>query len=882
MNPPVVPPHGIPIEVFEELSAVALHGTRVFRTTGAGFYKIHHPVGNIPHSFSDSISCTCGCRDDSAKVPPWIGAPPPDGGVTTVIPPESVLDASEREIQAAVWDNVEITEGEFAGQIGKVYEFRCGTPPMYDDDVFVVKTLVEGKVDANLLSRPNLGWKTRSDAAPRAKCTAGHRLTRETCPMSGYGCDLCSIPIAVNAAMFSCRACGFDACDQCIGGEAEWPLNWLEAKAIDKEWQKTTGAAEYEWPKLLDRSKTLELNATQFVRFRDYLTTEDASKLVMMPACTLSDGSSCSYVELLAMPLGAAAAPARATGLGLMSLRASPMPLTPSTHFVSHACKYDFASVVAALREFVDARGGNEVGDAVVTPPAPPCSFWFNCTTLNQHHAAAGVFQSEFWFRCFRTSIAEIASTLVVTMPWQQPVNLTRAWCVYEIFETAKPKPGGTAQTECHFLLPPRDRADMMRALIHDNSGIMLNSLTELLSTVAVEDAEGGASDRAEIMKLAKEHGIGELNQLVCGALRRWFLGTAREELERRGEDAHDEATLDLAQGLAKALWRSGDCNEAARWYHRALRGIEAARGREHVDYGTVLGNLAVALKDAGKIEEAVPLYRASIASCSAALGATHENTLAAVNNLAVQLKAHGDYPQALKLFQQAVDGWTANPSIGPAHPTTLVGMSNLAAALQDAGELDESVRVQRTAMEGLAAHPSFGWKHQKTLLCANSLACALRGMGRLDEAILYMEQVLAGYKVAFGVHHPHTIIFYETLAKMLEMTGELVYAAQLRRERYEALAATLPGGVGHQGEGMVALAECGRVTRRIASRMEEGDAMVQFAIDTLTAPPFSLEERAPALLVELATFFERAPQSEADAAAGAAKTAARRAELAR
>ena len=90
---------------------------------------------------------------------------------------------------------------------------------------------------------------------------------------------------------------------------------------------------------------------------------------------------------------------------------------------MSHAWKYKFRDVVAALRAF-EARGA-AAGDA-----AP--FYWFDCVSVDQH--AAQSFPREWWSTTFRDAIGAMGHTVMVLSPWDKPFTLTRAWCLWEVF----------------------------------------------------------------------------------------------------------------------------------------------------------------------------------------------------------------------------------------------------------------------------------------------------------------------------------------------------------------------------------------------------------------------------------------------------------------
>jgi hypothetical protein len=168
---------------------------------------------------------------------------------------------------------------------------------------------------------------------------------------------------------------------------------------------------------------------------------------------------------------------------------------------------------------------------------------------------------------------------------------------VYEVAVTARVEARRT------FLLPKRERDDMVIALV-DEFGTMAN----VIAGVALQDAEGGAEDRAQIMAIAEDVGMVDLNGLVCAALREWLAGAGRAELERRGGAAADAATLEFASSLGHLLLAQGKLDEAEPLFLRALEGHEATLGAMRPETLTAVSNFASLLKAQGNLDEAEPL----------------------------------------------------------------------------------------------------------------------------------------------------------------------------------------------------------------------------------------------------------------------------------
>ncbi len=91
--------------------------------------------------------------------------------------------------------------------------------------------------------------------------------------------------------------------------------------------------------------------------------------------------------------------------------------LAPATVFVSHAWKYKFSEPVDVMEQY-EAENPNSY-------------FWFDLLVNNQHDTSSR--PQEWWKSTFTESIRQIGVVLLVLSPWNDPVPITRAWCLWEI-----------------------------------------------------------------------------------------------------------------------------------------------------------------------------------------------------------------------------------------------------------------------------------------------------------------------------------------------------------------------------------------------------------------------------------------------------------------
>jgi hypothetical protein len=92
--------------------------------------------------------------------------------------------------------------------------------------------------------------------------------------------------------------------------------------------------------------------------------------------------------------------------------------------FISHAWQYGFLQVCDAVWAFLVREHGSEAaaGEEII---------WFDLFSNSQHNTGDKPF--EWWTGTFMNAIKTMGSVLMMS-PWDNPVTLKRAWCVFEVY----------------------------------------------------------------------------------------------------------------------------------------------------------------------------------------------------------------------------------------------------------------------------------------------------------------------------------------------------------------------------------------------------------------------------------------------------------------
>jgi tetratricopeptide (TPR) repeat protein len=442
------------------------------------------------------------------------------------------------------------------------------------------------------------------------------------------------------------------------------------------------------------------------------------------------------------------------------------------TIFFSHAWLYRFQNVVAALRSFVDS----------LPHDSPTQFFWFDCFSIDEH--ATQTMPQEWWGTTFREAISLIGHTVMMLSPWNTPVPLTRAWCLWELYCSIIT---GAAFSVC---LGPAERLEFEVALLRNTDVVVA-----ALSNIDVSQAEAGSeADRVMILNAAESApgGTARQNEVAIGELRKWMKGilqgmAASSAMTPPSLAAYEE---DAITKIANAMWTLGEFAEACALRQSVVDARAARVGPMSLQILGMQENLAVSLAQEGNTAEAKRLYALAIDGYTLALGATDLETLRPMLNLGIQLRKEGDTASARPLFQKVIDGRAQQ--LGPHHLETLMAEFNMADLLTIEGHLDEAQETYERVVSGIAAE--LGDKHAHTLTIKTNLASLHRKRGDNATATTLFTEIAAGLAQSMGAEHVHTL---NAKLGLLEIQIERSEGLGFARESLNTISASLEAQVG-------------------------------------------------------------------------------------
>ena len=156
-----------------------------------------------------------------------------------------------------------------------------------------------------------------------------------------------------------------------------------------------------------------------------------------------------------------------------------------------------------------------------------PEFFWFDTVTVNEH---IGVEHLRSWASTFKLAVGAIGHTLLVLSPWDDPIVVTRSWCLWKIYWTASTGAKvqvclGAAERQRFFdalLDNPEAVKDALARIDSANANAAKQSDKEMIDAAIARDIDGGHSG---------------LNKLCFEQMRECLLELAMDELDRLREN---------------------------------------------------------------------------------------------------------------------------------------------------------------------------------------------------------------------------------------------------------------------------------------------------------------------------------------------------------
>ena len=395
---------------------------------------------------------------------------------------------------------------------------------------------------------------------------------------------------------------------------------------------------------------------------------------------------------------------------------------SPVTTFVSHAWKGTFQSLHDSIK--LKSQINGDLGASIL--PA----YFLDIFVVNQHTPPWREQPFVGMDVALRQPIELSHKTLLVMSPFEDPVPLKRAWCIYEICNTKR------LGAVLDITMPAQEHERFIAALTRGDF-----DFNDWVAHIDIEAAGAfDPSDKQMIMALvqATPGAAAGLNRTVVEVLCEWLGQQGYLALQSLPEK--DRGTSKLIKNLANVLWRQGKPDEAEVLYKQMVECRREAFGNADpftLDGLHIWGRF---LRVKGDFEEAKKILQETVAGREAVLGPDDPDTLTSQMELAEVLRHMSLSPTDLAGVEEVM-------------AKVLISWRKWFAAMDkdETGDLKELKKFTKAALremrinflESLKVHAAIMMQRK---VAAPALICAT------------MEECLAGRMELFGPRNPATL----------------------------------------------------------------------------------------------------------------------------
>jgi hypothetical protein len=218
--------------------------------------------------------------------------------------------------------------------------------------------------------------------------------------------------------------------------------------------------------------------------------------------------------------------------------------IQPATWFVSHAWRCKFLDLVCALEAFFADKGGVAI-------------IWLDLFSTSQHCTFSK--PPEWWQQTFISAIGRMGQMVVVMTPWDNPVCLTRAWCLIELY--------ACRSSGSHFgvAFPPAERIRFLGEISERPA-----AFCDMLGKVNTEKSDCSRDeDRERIFTAVRglDGGFSALDRSVLSTMTEWLQRQLEEEMAGAAASGQEDVECKMMNALASVLGNNGDYDRALPLY---------------------------------------------------------------------------------------------------------------------------------------------------------------------------------------------------------------------------------------------------------------------------------------------------------------------------
>ncbi|KAJ3347145.1 Delta(24)-sterol C-methyltransferase [Entophlyctis luteolus] len=435
--------------------------------------------------------------------------------------------------------------------------------------------------------------------------------------------------------------------------------------------------------------------------------------------------------------------------------------------FISHAWKYMFLDVVDAINQFFATEKLYERMESGEDP-----IIWFDLFTNSQHGTANRPF--EWWTTTFTQAVGKMKNVVMVTLPWDNPVTLTRAWCGFEVYATK------STGAQFHVAMT-REEMSKFAAHAADFSKDGGGAARTLFKVDIAKSEATNPKDLENILRVVNEQlgtrgkgGTAKLDRLVKSAITDWMV-RALNVLIRTSTDKNQLAGFYEFQG--HLLSSDGKNVEAITALQKGLPLIQNRYGFFSPGALGCMNKLGATYCMEDRLREADAMFMHWLGNCESTYGPGSKQALQLTMHWGNALMISHEYQRCESLLMKASS--TAQECYGAYDSVTIQANLSLALLFVCLERLDEAIAMftqvwkmentAKTIVKGVSKISIFG----KSLDQGTTIYGAFTFT---DKMIAYCKFLKGEYSAALPVLQDWLIAASKSQGEALLLTGRAAY----------------------------------------------------------------------------------------------------------
>jgi tetratricopeptide (TPR) repeat protein len=423
-----------------------------------------------------------------------------------------------------------------------------------------------------------------------------------------------------------------------------------------------------------------------------------------------------------------------------------------ATVFISHAWKYNFVDVIEALEHHFISE--------------PDTFIWFDLFSNNQHESCKLPF--EWWRDTFLNAIKKLGRVVLILSPWSNPIPLTRAWCLWEIYCAVK------TNSKFEISITPSQHQSFI-TMITDDSG----EFYKMLSNINVEKSEcGKLEDKERIFSAVKlSVGMTMLNTIVIKKLREWVMNAINESL--KDENISEVIIRDRLYAKASLLNGIGKYHESLEILEKCIQDFSNINeDRWYLTYSL----LGIVYDSQGNFTKAIEYHEKSLEIKLKTFGEDHPNVANSYNNIGSLYDSQGNYTKAIEYYVKSLE--IRLKTLGEDHPDVADSYNNIGNVYDSQGNYTKALEYYENSLE--IRLKTFGEDHPNVADSYNNIGNVYDSQGNYTKALEYHEKSLEIRLITLGEDHPDVDDSYNNIGNVYDSQGNYTKAIEYYEKSLE------------------------------------------------------------------------------------------------